>query len=132
MKCNMEIPSPKSLKKGIIFKEQEERKLFDIVLNKCIEGIKHTNKYTKKTFFIFTVPKILIGYITYNPNDCVLYITREFKNKGYNAHLLSLRDIYIDWSDYKKTNVIQKSNEDPVKKMSKLFPKAKNIKYVYE
>lgn len=128
----MEIPSPKSLKKGTIFKEQEEKKLFDIVLNKCIEGIQYTNKYTKKTFFVFTVPKILIGHISYNPNDCVLYITQAFQNKGYNTCLLSLREIYIDWSDYKKGNVTQKLIEDPVKKMSKLFPKAKNIKYVYE
>ena len=75
----MEIPTPKSLKRGNIFKEQEEKKLLDVVLNKCIEGIQHTNKYTKKTFYIFSVPKILIGQMTYNPSDCVLYIIQAFE-----------------------------------------------------
>ena len=126
----MEIPSIKSLKRGITIKDLEDQKLFDIVLNKCIEQIQNTTKYSKKTFCIFNVPNILIGQLNYNPRDCVLYITKEFKKKGYKVELLSMLQIYIDWSEYNKVTYMKK--EDYSKKISKLFPKAKNIKYIYE
>jgi hypothetical protein len=125
----MDIPSIKSLKRANNIREIQEIKVFDIILNKCIEEIHRINKYSKKTYCIYTVPGIIIGHLNYNPKECVLYITKSFKKEGYKVELLSPLQIYIDWSEY--NNVIHKE-KDHVKKISQLFPKAKNIKYIYE
>jgi hypothetical protein len=127
-----DIPSIKSLKKERILKDNKEQDDFKIVLKKCIEAIDYTHKYTKKTYCIFDVPEILIDIPNYNPKSCMLYIINAFKKKGYKSEPINKFRIYIEWTEYNTATIKDTLIKDPVEKISKLFPKAKNIKYVYE
>ena len=72
----MNIPSISSLHDEKNSKNKSKLDIFKIVLNKCIEKIIYTNRHTEQTFVIFEVPKILIGYPSYNMESCILYIIK--------------------------------------------------------
>ena len=81
MNKDIKIPSISSLHNEKSIKETSKIDIFNIVLNKCVEKIIYTNRYTDKTFVIFEVPKLLIGFPTYDYKICILYIITELSKK---------------------------------------------------
>ena len=124
----MYIPSIDSLQKERIVKENSKMEIYTIVLNKCIEKIVYTNRHTDKTFVLFEIPQILIGYPTYDMRSCLIYIMRALEKKGYIVDFISPFYLYIDWGqengDYTSIKrfpsnveiVFEKKNKKIVKK----------------
>jgi hypothetical protein len=133
------IPSINSLHKEKGIKELAKIKIFDNVLNRCVEKIIFTNKYTDKTFVIFEVPQIIIGHPNYDYKICILYLMSQLTQKHYKVSFLEPFYIYIDWgSEVINTTSSKHSidNNDKLKKQTKellkKFPNASKVEFVYE
>ena len=117
---NLNIPSIKKLHNERNNLDKIENNIYNIVLNKCITNINYTNRYIKKTYMYFEVPKILIGQLHYNINSCILYIMKKFMNDQYIVYFIEPNILYIDWSNLPKKD---KLTETTKKIMSK-YPNA--------
>lgn len=137
MNQDIKIPSISSLHQEKSIKETSKIDIFNIVLNKCIEKIIFTNKNTDKTFIIFEIPKILIGYPNYDMKNCILFIIKKLSERGYLIEFIEPFYLYIDWGskpaelklkekfDIQKKNLLHKYPD-----LSK-YPDSK-IEFVYD
>jgi hypothetical protein len=129
----MNIPSVSSLNKEKDKKLLSTNDIYKIVLNKCVEKIVYTNRHTDKSFIIFEVPKILIGYTSYNLKSCARYIMNELSKNGYIVQFIDPFYIYIDWGGSNMKNEVDKSKIAlKTKEILKLFPDVKEVEYIYE
>jgi hypothetical protein len=133
------IPSISSLHDEKNTKEKTRNDMFTMVLNKCIEKIIYTNRHTDKTFVIFEVPRILIGFPSYDMNSCIVFLLQKLSKNNYYVEFIEPFYLYIDWgSSPNKPNKSQSSsntknktltfNEDLIKKTLN----APKIEFVYE
>ena len=132
------LPSIESLMKEKSIKDNSKQEIFNIVLRKCIDKIIYTNRHTDKTFVIFEVPKILIGYPTYDINSCIRFLIAELSRKNYLVNFIEPFYLYIDWGtpSIDKSHIQSSMNsnldlKEQTKLLLKKFPKAK-VEYVYE
>lgn len=137
MNQDIKIPSISSLHHEKSIKETSKIDIFNIVLNKCIEKIVFTNKNTDKTFIIFEIPKLLIGYPNYDMKNCILFIIKKLSERGYLIEFIEPFYLYIDWGskpaepklkekfDIQKKNLLNKYPD-----LSK-YPDSK-IEFIYD
>lgn len=135
------IPSIKSLQEERYIKENSKEQIFNIVLNKCIEKIIYTNRQTDKTFVIFEVPKILIGYPSYDMKSCILFIINKLSIKNYLVEFIDPFYLYIDWGCNQNQNNFGSTSSSKYNSNEKLHAKANmihqkfpnaDIEFVYE
>ena len=110
------IPSISSLHQEKFVKETNKIDIYNIVLNKIIEKILYTNRHTDKTYVIFEVPKILIGYPQYDMKSCILFIINKLSLNDYFVEFMDPFYIYIDWGSKESRKEIYKrriKNEIP-------------------
>jgi len=133
------IPSISVLHKEKNIKENSKIDIFNIVLNRVIEKITFTNRQTDKTYIIFEVPKILIGYPNYDMKSCILFIMNRLSQHGYMVEFIEPFYLYIDWgtkrSKVAPTPLIKTA--DPVRLQAQTkalltkFPKTSKVEFVY-
>ena len=128
----MEIPSVISLNKEKDQKKYSTNDIYKIVLNKCVEKIVYTNRHTDKSFIIFEVPKILIGYTSYNLNSCARYIMSELNKNGYIIQFIEPFYIYIDWGELDKKEHDKHKLKSKTKEILKYFPQVQEVEYIYD
>lgn len=141
----IKLPSIDTLQREKFIKENSKFEIYNIVLNKCIEKIVYTNRHTDKTFVIFEVPKILIGYPGYDMKSCILYLMGKLSEGGYLVKYIEPFYLYIDWgSSTKSRNNMSNATlqripgENPkrlkeqTKNLLQLFPNTSKVEYVYE
>ena len=143
---SLKVPSITSLHQEKFVKETNKIDIYNIVLNKIIEKILYTNRHTDKTYVIFEVPKILIGYPQYDMKSCILFIINKLSLNGYFVEFMDPFYIYIDWgsseaSVEKRKNRIEipripVKNVDSLKAQTKAlltqFPDTSKVEFVYE
>jgi hypothetical protein len=93
----MNIPTIGSLQVEKDIKHQRQLEIFGIVLHKCVEKITYTNRHTQKSYIMFDVPSILIGYPTYNMKMCINFLISNFSKKDYKIEFIEPNLLYIDW-----------------------------------
>ena len=141
----MNIPKIANLHREKNIKEQVRNEMFNVVLNKCIDDIKYTNKFTDKTYIVFEVPDIIIGFSggqRYDKMSCITYLIQQFTAQKYMVQFCEPFYIYIDWgtNNDKKTDYIQRMipTSNPIKlkrqtdNLLKKFPNTSKITYVYD
>lgn len=141
------IPNIFSLYKEKQTRDQQKQDIYTIVLNKCIEKIVYTNRHTDKTFVIFEVPKILIGYPNYDMRSCILFIIEKLSEKKYLVEFTEPFYLYIDWGtaiqhqskqkDYSKYSSSSSSNipnklKKQTQKLLEKFPDTSKVEFIYE
>ena len=140
------IPTIDSLHQEKSKKEQSKSDIFNIVLNKCIEKIVYTNRHTDKTFVIFEVPKILIGYPMYDMRSCLLFLIGRLSASGYLVEFIDPFYLYIDWgcsqqskyqtSSGRKSGIIPGQYPEKLRQRAKSilqqFPDTSKVEFVYE
>ena len=136
------IPNINSLHKEQKIKNDTQTNIFNIVLNKCIEKILYTNKFTSNTFIIFEVPHILIGFTSYNRESCILFLMKELTKNDYKVDFIEPHYLYIDWGTKSRKNNLDINNliptSDPMKlkmqteKLLKKFPNTSKIVFEYQ
>lgn len=126
------IPSVEYLQEQKSNKENSKLEIYNVVLNKCIEKIVYTNKHTDKTFIIFEVPQVLIGYPLYDMKSCLLYIIKKLFKHGYIIEYIQPFYLYIDWGTTKDTpkKIEDKNNTHFITKSNS--KKVPNIEFVFE
>lgn len=97
MDSSNKIPSISSLHDEKNIKEKSRIDMFKIVLNKCVDKIIYTNRHTDKTFVIFEVPRILIGYPFYDLKSCIVFLLQELSKNNYYVEYIEPFYLYIDW-----------------------------------
>lgn len=133
------IPSIESLHKEKNIKDNSKCDIFKIVLNKCVEKVVYTNRHTDKTFVIFEVPSILIGYPMYDMKSCIMYIMSKLSQSGYIVEFIEPFYLYIDWGS-SVTSVekplIPTSRPERLRKQTRellqKFPETSKVEYVYQ
>lgn len=139
-KEKINIPSISSLHDEKDTKEKTRNDMFTIVLNKCIEKIIYTNRHTDKTFVIFEVPRILIGYPLYDMKSCIVFLLQNLIKNDYYVEFIEPFYLYIDWGSrsYNKKTTKDINNENKHKTLKfndELIKKtlaSPNIEIVYE
>ena len=131
------IPSIVSLHKEKVIKETNKIDIYNIVLNKIVDKILYTNRQTDKTYVIFEVPKILIGYPQYDMKSCILFIINKLSENDYYVEFVEPFYIYIDWgskciSNESKINDRSSNIESKTKEILKHFPGIDKVEYIYE
>ena len=133
-----EIPSILSLHKEKSSQENSKNDIYSIVLNKCIDKIKYTNKHADQTYIIFDVPNILIGYPSYNFKSCILFLINQLSKHGYMIEFIQPCQLYIDWGQ--KNNIYNSNQEvssstklkSQTKTLLEKFPNTSKIEYIFE
>lgn len=137
------IPSIDALHKEKNVKETSKMEMFNMVLNKCIEKIRYTNKQTDKTFIYFEVPQILIGHPMYDMKSCILYLKGQLSSKDYIVEFLDPFYLYIDWGSRKNTqekrenflSLLPSASErlkQQTKQLLDKFPETTKVEFVYD
>lgn len=138
------IPSIHVLHQERFVKENSRMDIFNIVLNKIVNKIVYTNRHTDKTYIIYEVPKILIGYPQYDMKSCLLFIINKLSANGYIVEFIEPFYLYIDWGSnntaaHNKKVVIPSittKNPDRLRAQTKAllsqFPNASEVEFVYE
>jgi len=129
----MDIPDICNLHIEKNIKDNIKNEMFNIVLKKCIEDINYTNKCTEKTYIIFEVPNIIIGFHNYNPISCIHYLIYKFTKKEYLVQFMEPNKLYIDWGTNTSNNIqdngkLKKQTNELLKK----YPTATKVEYIYE
>jgi len=134
-----DIPSIDSLHREKSIKDDSKAKIFNLVLNKCVEKISYTNRHTDKTFVIFEVPQVLIGYPLYDMKSCLLFLITKLSASGYIIEFIDPFYLYIDWgSKTNRTNKFHVPSSNPNKlkhdtmNLLQQFPNTSKIEFVYE
>jgi hypothetical protein len=105
---NINIPSIQKLQNERNVKEQQKQNIFKVVLNKCVEKILYTNRHSDKTYIIFEVPKILIGFPSYDMKSCILFLIEKLTEHKYLVEFIDPFYLYIDWGSCKAGDGINK------------------------
>lgn len=142
---NNNIPSINSLHKEKFIKETSKIDIYNIVINKCVEKIVYTNRHTDKTYIIFEIPKILIGYPNYDMKSCILFVINKLSQSGYMIEFIEPFYLYIDWGSPVnkidnnlniKINALKTNNSEKLRVQTKAllsqFPNTSNVEFVYE
>ena len=142
---NDNIPSINSLHKEKFIKETSKIDIYNIVINKCVEKIVYTNRHTDKTYIIFEIPKILIGYPNYDMKSCILFVINKLSQSGYMIEFIEPFYLYIDWGSPVnkidnnlniKINALKTNNSEKLRAQTKAllsqFPNTSNVEFVYE
>ena len=129
------IPDINLLHKEKSVKEKARLDIFNIVLNRCIEKILYTNKHTDKTFVIFEVPNILIGFPSYDRISCTVFLKTQLLKKEYVVEYIDPFYLYIDWGTNTKKNNLDKIPQNlktQTEKLLKKFPDTSKIIFEYK
>jgi hypothetical protein len=146
MSNDHKIPSISLLHHEKNVKENSKMDIFNIVLNRVIEKITFTNRQTDKTYIIFEVPKILIGYPNYDMKSCILFIINKLSQHSYLVEFIEPFYLYIDWGSKSTRAPVPTQmkgigsfkTKDPVKLQAQTkallskFPDTSQIEFVYE
>lgn len=123
----MIIPDASSLRRTEIVKKESNNKIYEVVLERCVDQIVHTSETTDKTYTLFSVPLFLIGVPLYNKTSCVMFLMSELSKKNYIAKFIEPMYLHIDWGK----RVFFDNNSKYIKKILEKHPDAK-IEFVYQ
>jgi len=112
-------------------KEKVRNDVFILVLNKCIEKIVYTNKNTDKTFILFELPKILIGFPYYDIKTCMAYLIKKLSDNNYKVDFIEPFYLYIDWGTIQKDMHSEKL-KSKTKELLKKFPNVGKVVFEYK
>jgi hypothetical protein len=87
-------------------RNENRKKIYNIVCEKCFKKIKDTSLTEEKVCF-FRLPEYIPGLPIYNMTECVLFILDILKEKGFKARYVDPFMIFISWNIKKSVPKIQ-------------------------
>ena len=91
------------LQKDYVSKEKKRNIVYTNITKKCFNKIKETNN-NNSTFCFFTIPEYIPGYPLFNMTECVLFMLKKLKEKGFSCRYVDNYVIYISWNKVKETH----------------------------
>jgi hypothetical protein len=101
------------LKKVQNEKKENRKKVFIIVLEKCIKRIKYINKNSNSTSCCYVIPKLIVGQPLFNIDKCSGFLLEELNTLGFITNFIKPDRINISW-DFTESEP-QKGKTDPKK-----------------
>jgi len=98
--------SVNDLHKKEVERNQNRKKIYNIIGEKCFKKIKDTSLTEEKVCF-FKLPEYIPGLPIYNMTECVLFLLDILKEKGFKARYVDPYMIFISWHVKKVTPKIQ-------------------------
>ena len=86
----------KKLKKEEILRRKNREKCFDKIKKMCLNKINITSQ-TGKTNVWFEIPSFIMGYSSYNIDNCCEYLIKKIQNRGFKTILFKPNILYIYW-----------------------------------
>ena len=83
-------------------KEKTRVKIYETISSKCFKKIKETSE-NESTYCFFQLPEYIPGLPLYNMTECVLYILKKLKEKGFSCRYVDSFIIYISWHKVKNS-----------------------------
>lgn len=80
---------------------------FKEILKKCNTLIKFANQ-KKQSEILFTVPKVLLGYPSYDYDECLCYLILKLRNNNFFVKYIYPSELYISWYDKEQLEKIKK------------------------
>jgi len=81
-----------------------EAKLYNKIYKKCIENIKYENRKGKSSCY-FSIPRVIMGEILYNPASCTVFLIKKFRKIGFKVTLIRKFIILLSWLSANKRNI---------------------------
>jgi hypothetical protein len=107
-------------------KKENRKKVFIIVLQKCINRIKYINKNSNSTECWFTIPKLIVGQPLFNIPKCSEFLLEELNTLGFKTNCIQPDNIHISWK-----NIIDGSSSS-VKKIDNDFNMLEGLNFNYK
>lgn len=136
-----QIPNISNLHAERNLRNHNKLEIFKMVLNKCIEKITYTNRFTDHAFIFFEVPKILVGFPGYSMNSCILFIKEQLTVVGYKVAFVEPFYLYIDWASPIATNTCNTNTfvnftqntrlQNETEELLKKFPGTQKVVFEY-
>ena len=89
-------------------KNLKRLEIYDSVLVKCHNRIKY-NSNLEKTYCFYQIPEFIIGVPLYNIHEMRKYIINSLKNNGFQIMYIDPNWLFINWSQTKMDNLVNKS-----------------------
>lgn len=83
---------------------------FKEILKKCNTLIKFANQ-KKESDIIFDVPKILLGYPSYDYDECLCYLILKLRNNNFFVKYIFPTQLYISWHDKVQLEKLKKEKK---------------------
>lgn len=83
---------------------------FKEILKKCNTLIKFENQ-KKQSDIIFDVPKILLGYPSYDYDECLCYLILKLRNNNFFVKYMYPTQLYISWHDKNQLEKLKKEKK---------------------
>ena len=83
---------------------------FKEILKKCNTLIKFANQ-KKESDIIFDVPKILLGYPSYDYDECLCYLILKLRNNNFFVKYIFPTQLYISWNDKVQLEKLKKEKK---------------------
>lgn len=83
-------------------KIKHKNEVYEIVLNKCHQRIKHVAKSpsTPENCF-FIVPPYIYGSPLYDVNNCIIFIAKSLSTNGFDVKFFNPNILFISWEGKK-------------------------------
>jgi len=83
---------------------------FKELLKKCNTLIKFANQ-KKQSDIIFDVPKMLLGYPSYDYDECLCYLILKLRNNNFFVKYIYPSQLYISWHDKDQLEKLKKERK---------------------
>jgi len=96
-------------------REKRRTKIYTKILENCFKRIK-LSADKEETVCIYTLPEYMAGVPLYNMTDCVMFILKHIKEKGFNCRYCHPYTILITWNKGGKY-IEYKNKENDINKL---------------
>jgi hypothetical protein len=83
---------------------------FKQILKKCNTLIKYANQ-KKESDIIFDVPKMMLGYPSYDFDECLCYLILKLRNNNFFVKYIYPNQLYISWHDKEQLEKAKKEKK---------------------
>jgi hypothetical protein len=94
---------------------------FKEILKKCNTLIKFANQ-KKQSEIIYNVPKILLGYPSYDYDECLCYLILKLRNNNFFVKYIYPSQLYISWHDKDQLEKKKKEKKFIINESKKELP----------
>ena len=94
---------------------------FKEILKKCNTLIKYVNQ-KKQSDIIFDVPNMLLGYPSYDYDECLCYLILKLRNNNFFVKYIYPSQLYISWHDQVQLEKLKKEKKFIYNESQKSIP----------
>lgn len=84
-------------------REVKRKEVFQIILEDCGKLIKKSDDM-KRMCCMFVVPDFVIGQPLFDLHECISFLVKEMKARGFSVHYIFPKSLFITWQSKRTTD----------------------------